>query len=164
MVMLDGSDNVHDAMVVVMMMMMGMIIRDAVFPTFSGPSDFSPPPFFFPPSPVHVLVCVMTMRVNWWLSGQFWLRKSSSFCQKVEVIYTISHRHFPSNPLTMGLCPQTPGPRILSYFFEQSQWHPWIIAMIMVQTILMMMSDGNKYHCNVMMVFKIYLICWTWLL
>ena len=25
------------------------------------------------------IVCVATMPVNWWLSGQFWLRKSSSF-------------------------------------------------------------------------------------
>ena len=25
------------------------------------------------------IVCVTNMRVNWWLSGQFWMRKSSSF-------------------------------------------------------------------------------------
>ena len=37
---------------------------------------FSPPP---PPFFRACIVCVTTMRVNWWLSGQFWLRKSSSF-------------------------------------------------------------------------------------
>ena len=46
---------------------------------FFRPSDFfflSPPP---PPPPGACIVCVTTMRANWWLSGQFWLRKSSSF-------------------------------------------------------------------------------------
>ena len=51
--------------------------RDAVF---FRPSNFLffplPPP---PPPPRACIVCVTTMRVNWWLSGQFWLRKSSSF-------------------------------------------------------------------------------------
>ena len=59
--------------------------RGCRFSDFFRPSDFffsflfsllPPPP---PPPPRACIVCVTTMRVNWWLSGQFWLRKSSSF-------------------------------------------------------------------------------------
>ena len=81
-------------------------LRDDVFPTFVGILTFSdvpisPPPFFsFPPPPraciVHV--CVTTMRVNWWLSGQFWLRKSSSL-----------DPHWGAAPgPRWGLCPPNP--------------------------------------------------------
>ena len=87
-------------------------IQGCRFSDFFRPSDFFFFFFFF----CACIVCVTTMRANWWLSGQFWLRKSFA----------------PLNPQRgaapgprWGLCPQTPGPRILSYFFEQSQWHPW---------------------------------------
>ena len=52
--------------------------RDAVFPTFVGIPTFSDVPTFLGFF-CWCIVCVTTMRVNWWLSGQFWLRKSSSF-------------------------------------------------------------------------------------
>ena len=42
------------------------------FSDFFRPSDFPPPPS------LACIVCVTTMRVNWWLSGQFWLRNSSN--------------------------------------------------------------------------------------
>ena len=52
------------------------ICRDAVFPTFVGIPTFSDDPTFFFPIffcffVCECIVCVTTMRVNWWLSGQF---------------------------------------------------------------------------------------------
>ena len=66
-------------------------LQECHFPDFCRNSDFFRlfSPLFFV-IVVACIVCVTTMRVNWWLSGQFWLRKSSSFFS------------------------------ILSYFFEQS--------------------------------------------
>ena len=46
--------------------------QECRFPTFVGiPPFFSPLFFFFFPFPRACIVCVATMRVNWWLSGQF---------------------------------------------------------------------------------------------
>ena len=59
--------------------------------------------FFFFFCVCACIVCVTTMRVNWWLFGQFWLRKALA----------APGPHW-------GLCPQTPDHTILSYFFEQS--------------------------------------------
>ena len=60
-----------------------VMIRDAVFRLFPTFRLFPPlffPLLFFPSFFVHVYcMCITTMRVNWWLSGQFWLRKRSSF-------------------------------------------------------------------------------------
>ena len=74
--------------------------------------------FFFPllsfVPPVHVLyTCVTTMRVNWWLSGQFWLRKALA-SRGLRPLQPPPGR-CPWTPL--GLCPQTPRPTIISYFF-----------------------------------------------
>ena len=87
------------------------LCRDAVFPTFVGiptffrPSDFSPPPpLFFSFFPRACIVCVTTMRVNWWLSGQFWLRKSSSF--KALALASDWEKALASR----GLCPLEPPP------------------------------------------------------
>ena len=38
---------------------------------FFRPSDFFFSPLFIFPFPCACIVCVTTMRVNWWLSGQF---------------------------------------------------------------------------------------------
>ena len=82
----------------------GNTIQRCRFSDFSQNSDFfrrsdffSPPFFFFFFLCVCAcIVCVTTMRVNWWLSGQFWLRKSSSL-------------KGPLPPWTpTGRCPQTP--------------------------------------------------------
>ena len=78
--------------------------RDAVFPTFVGIPTFSDVPiFFFFFRACTCIVCVTTMRVNWWLSGQFWLRKSSSF---------------------KGASPLGPDHTILSYFFNSPSGIP----------------------------------------
>ena len=55
------------------------IIQGCRFSDFCRNSDFLRPSDFFFFFSRACIVCVTTMRVNWWLSGQFWLRKSSSF-------------------------------------------------------------------------------------
>ena len=76
----------------------GPILQGCRFSDFFRRSDFfffslfSPPPLFFQCFLCACSVCVTTMRVNWWLSGQFWLRKSSSFCPPIPPI----PRYFPT--------------------------------------------------------------------
>ena len=96
------------------------------FSDFCRNSDFFFFPFFFlfffvSFPPCMYCIHVTTMRVNWWLSGQFWLRKSSSF--KGPSPPWTPTRALPLDPAG-GSAPQTPGQTIISYFFEQSQWHP----------------------------------------
>ena len=53
------------------------------------------------------IVCVTTMRVNWWLSGQFWLRKSSSSSpRKSSSPWTPTQGAAPGP--RWGLCPRSP--------------------------------------------------------
>ena len=96
--------------------------RDAVFPTFSDlPTFFFFFLFFLLPVHVHVLYCVTTMRVNWWLSGQFWLRKSSSF--KGASPPSTPTRVLPLDP-ARGSAPRPPVPGYFPTFFNSPSGIP----------------------------------------
>ena len=56
-------------------------------------------------------------------SGQFWLRKSSSF-KGASPPWTPTGA-LPLDPAG-GSAPRPPG---ISYFLEQSQWHPWVLSL-----------------------------------
>ena len=95
--------------------------RDAVFPTFVGIPTFSDLPTFFFLLPPCMYICVTTMRVNWWLSGQFWLRKSSSF-KGASPSWTPT-RALPLDPAG-GSAPRPPVPGYFPTFFNSPSGIP----------------------------------------